>query len=125
MQHPTGSPPFVQSAPATKPTAPPQVIQTANGYTFLTKWGSFGIGDGQFSQPEGIAVDSSGNVYVADYNNDRVQKFNSNGNFITKWGSSGISDGQLSYLQHIAVDSSGNVYVADGGNNRIQVFAPS
>ena len=37
--------------------------------------------------PHGIAIDSSGNVYVADYGNNRIQKFTSNGNFITKWGS--------------------------------------
>ena len=39
--------------------------------------------------PKGIATDSSGNVYVADMDNNRIQKFDSNGNFITKWGSHG------------------------------------
>ena len=73
MQHPSG----------------PPVIQTANGYSFITKWGSNGTADGQFSSPAGVAVDSSGNVYVADNGNYRIQKFNSNGTFITKWGSSG------------------------------------
>jgi len=42
---------------------------------FLTKWGSFGAGDDQFSQPAGAAVDGEGNVYVADYGNNRIQKF--------------------------------------------------
>ena len=37
----------------------------------------------------GVATDSSGNVYVADIDNNRIQKFDSNGNFITKWGSNG------------------------------------
>ena len=40
-----------------------------------------------FRSPTGIAVDSSDNVYVADNFNNRVQKFDSDGNFITKWGS--------------------------------------
>ncbi len=35
-------------------------------YTFVTKWGSYGSDDGQFEGPYGVAVDSSGNVYVAD-----------------------------------------------------------
>ena len=60
----------------------------SNG-TFITKWGSEGTGDGQFDSPHGIALDSSGNVYVVDYYNNRIQKFDSNGTFITRWGSEG------------------------------------
>ena len=64
-------------------------------------------------RPEGVAVDSSGNVYVTDYDNDRIQKFASDGKFITTWGSSGSGEGQFTKPQGIAVDSSGNVYVDD------------
>jgi tripartite motif-containing protein 71 len=35
--------------------------------TYLTQWGSYGSGNGQFENPQGIAVDSSNNVYVADF----------------------------------------------------------
>ena len=45
--------------------------------------------DGQFDFPSGIDVDSSGNVYVTDESNHRIQKFDSNGKFITKWGFNG------------------------------------
>ena len=45
----------------------------AETYIFLTKWGGFGSGDGQFRFPVGVAVDGSGYVYVLDDN--RVQKF--------------------------------------------------
>ena len=77
-----------------------------------------------FNTANGISVDSfSGNVYVVDVNNHRIQKFDSDGNFITKWGSEGTGDGKLYYPLGISVDSSGNVYVADTSNNSIQVFA--
>ena len=58
-------------------------------YEFVTTWGSYGSGDGQFQGAAGVAVDAAGNVYVADDWNHRIQKFTSNGTFITKWGSEG------------------------------------
>ena len=69
-------------------------------------------------------MDNRDNVYVADRNNHRIQKFDSDGNFITKWGKEGIGDGEFYYPHDIAVDSSGNVYVAEEYNHRIQKFAP-
>ncbi|MBF0457690.1 MAG: hypothetical protein HQK99_07325 [Nitrospirae bacterium] len=52
-------------------------------FKFLTKWGSYGAGDGQFHNgPYGIAVDSSGYVYVTDTNGGRVEKFTSDGTFL-------------------------------------------
>ena len=95
-----------------------------DSYEFVLKWGGQGTGDSQFSGPMGIAVNSEGNVYVADYYNHRIQKFDSDGNFITKWGSYGTADSHFQSPLGIAVDSEGNVYVADRNNNRIQKFAP-
>jgi streptogramin lyase len=92
------------------------------GYRFVTKWGSLGSGDGQFSRPIGIAVDSSGNVLVADYLNSRIQKFTPQGVFITKWGSQGSGDGQFNWSGGVAGDSLGNVYVCDTNGDRIQKF---
>jgi hypothetical protein len=44
-------------------------------YSFIAKWGSEGDGDGQFKYPVGVAVDTSGNVYVTDSDNHRIQVF--------------------------------------------------
>jgi DNA-binding beta-propeller fold protein YncE len=53
----------------------PRIQKFASNGTFITKWGSFGKGDGQFVDPEHIAVDSKGFVYVTDRSNNNVQKF--------------------------------------------------
>jgi DNA-binding beta-propeller fold protein YncE len=76
------------------------------------------------SWPVGIAVDSSsGNVYVADTGNNRIQVFSSNGTFISRWGGYGSGNGTFNQPARIAVDQKGHVYVADTANHRIQVFS--
>ena len=77
---------------------------------------------GQFLSAAGIAVDSSGNIYVADSGANVVRKFSSTGTSIGTIGSSGSGDGQFSLPVGIAIDSANNLYVADSGNNRIQKF---
>ena len=91
-------------------------------YNYVTQWGGKGSSNGQFDVPSGVAVDSSGNVFVADSNNSRIQKFDNNGNFLTSWGSKGADSGQFSLPWSVAVDRLGNVFVADMGNHRIQKF---
>jgi hypothetical protein len=85
--------------------------------------GIAGSGDGQFNDPMGIGLDSTGNVYVADTGNDRVQKFTSDGNFLMQFGAHGAGNGQFNGAKDVAVDSLGFVYVADEFNNRIQRFS--
>ena len=87
---------------------------------------NFGSANGSFYYPQGVAVDGSGNFYVADNSNNRVQKFDSQGNFITYIGasapSSSAANGSFHYPKAVAFDGSGNFYVADLGNNRVQKF---
>mgnify|MGYP000881563720 CR=1 FL=1 len=90
--------------------------------SYVTQWGSFGAGAGQFGDPSGVAVDSIGNVYVTDFQMRHVQKFDPQGNYLMEWGSFGTGDGQFGFLEGIAIDSFDHVYVVDGGNSRIQKF---
>ena len=66
-----------------------------------------------FNRPSDVAVDASGNIYIADTYNDHIQKLNSDGILLTKWGSTGTGDGQFWGPHGVAVDASGNIYVAD------------
>ena len=100
----------------------PGVANPGLPLVFLTKWGTLGAVDGELNSPSGVAVDGSGNVYVADTANHRVHKFTSTGTFVRRWGTNGSGDGQFSNPRGVAVDGSGNVYVADTGNNRVQEF---
>ena len=78
---------------------------------------------GQFSTPNGLAVDGTGSIFVVDQDNDRVQRFNAkNMTFINSWGTTGSLTGQFNTPQGVAVDHNGNVYVTDSGNSRIQEF---
>jgi DNA-binding beta-propeller fold protein YncE len=74
--------------------------------------------------PWGVTLDSQGNVFVADWRNDRVQKFTPEGGFLASYGESGQGDGQFNRPSSVAVDSDGYIYVADRGNERVQVLRP-
>jgi DNA-binding beta-propeller fold protein YncE len=93
--------------------------------SYLIQWGSYGTNNGQLEYPEGVAVDSSNNVYVSDANNNRIEKFDGNGTYLTQWGNYGTYNGQFAGPEGIAVDGSNNVYVADEANDRIEKFDSS
>ncbi len=94
----------------------------AAGLSFLLKWGTNGTADGQFSTPRGITVDDAGNVYVAEGNGNRIQKFDANGNFLLKFGVPGDVSGGFVSPSGVAVDSAGNIYTTDSFTNRVQKF---
>jgi len=72
--------------------------------------------------PSYIAANQSGDIYVADCDNNRIQKFDTNGKFLCKWGSKGRGYGQFISPYGVAVDKAGDVYVTDPGNHRVQKF---
>ena len=96
--------------------------------TLLGAWGAdggngtAGTGPGQFNSPRGIAIDAAGNVYVADYYNDRIEKLSSTGSFIGEWGIKGTRPGRFENPAGVAIDGAGHVYVVDYGNNRVEAF---
>ncbi|HTT96160.1 MAG TPA: hypothetical protein VMF55_15930 [Solirubrobacterales bacterium] len=68
---------------------------------------------------------TTGDIYVADELNRRMQRFTAWGEFLGAWGSQGAGAGEFNGPQGVAVDSAGNVYVFDRENRRIQKFTPA
>src|SRR5439155_1567369 len=124
---PTSGPTTTSSSTTTDPSSTTSTTVPPCG-TFLLKWGApLGAGNGELNSPTGVATDGSGNVYVADTGNHRIQKFDAGGTFLTAWGSEGSGDGQFGPTSPhgVATAGSGNVYVSDPGNSRIQQSAAS
>ena len=118
-----------------------RIRKVNSGGTITTLAGVGGLGNSGFSgdggpanaaqlnSPSGVALDSAGNVYVADTGNGRIRKVDTNGVITTVAGRGNGStpgDGgpalnaQLANPSEVAVDASGNIYIADVGNGTIR-----
>ncbi|HUI55721.1 MAG TPA: hypothetical protein VLY04_12165 [Bryobacteraceae bacterium] len=84
----------------------------------------------ELNVPSGLALDASGNLYIADFSNNRVRRVSPGGTITTVAGNGSIgysgdsgsaASAQLTTPSGVAVDSSGNLYIADTGNNAVRV----
>ena len=87
-------------------------------YVVVKKWGSYGLGNGQFNNPTGIICDGDNNIYVVDSGNDRIQKFTSDGGFIMTWGSNGSNLDEFNFPLDIYISSVDTLYITDYYNHR-------
>ncbi len=99
----------------------PRVQKFDTQGNFLASYGTAGSGPGQFNGAGLGAIDSFGNMYIADLLNTRVQKLDASGNFLMAWGTSGTENGQFFMPVAIVLDDAGRLYIADM-TDRIQVF---
>lgn len=101
------------AAPARAQLSPP----------WLGAWGAYGYETGAFRHCGAVAVDGDGDVFVADEDNERVQKFTARGAFLLAIGP-GLPDTlAFSRPAGLACSRDGKLYVADWGNNRVEVFS--
>jgi outer membrane protein assembly factor BamB len=98
------------------PTATP--VSPALGQGVLMTIGQQGSGGGEFRNPQGLALDEQGNIYVADTGNARIQILDPQGNFLLA-----ISDERFMGPRYIAVDDAGRIYVTDLSES-VHVFNP-
>ena len=81
----------------------------------------------------GIALDSQGNLFLAEFDDSRIYKYSTSGKLLAQWGELGSGPGQLEAPDKLAFDAQGNLYVTEvgsrstgeGQNNRVQKFSPT
>lgn len=93
----------------------PILVHNANATVPQLSFGSLGSGPGQLHLPRGIAVDDSGNIYVADNRNHRVEVFGPSGKYVSEFDKGGIPEG-------IAIDRSGDIVVLDRANMTVEKY---
>lgn len=88
------------------------------------KFGEFGVMEGQFTEPSGVAVNAQNDIIVADTNNHRIQIFDKEGRFKFQFGECGKKDGQLLYPNRVAVvKSSGDIVVTERSpTHQVQIY---
>ena len=84
--------------------------------------GEGGTGEGQFFKPTHVVVDQTGNIFVNDSFNFRVQKFDPDGKFIKSYGKLGDGPGYFARPKGLDVDREGHLYAADAAFQNVQIF---
>jgi DNA-binding beta-propeller fold protein YncE len=123
----------ISPAAVAMPTAPASIggrvpAAAAATFRYLRSFGSgngMQSGPGQFSTPGGAGfAPSSGDLFVTDRMNNRVQEFWPSGKFRRAFGHEGSAHGQFRNPYGLGVNRAGDIYVADEVNNRVQEFSP-
>ncbi|MBF0452788.1 MAG: tandem-95 repeat protein, partial [Candidatus Magnetomorum sp.] len=96
-------------------------------YSFEYTFGTMGSGADQFNMAKDVALDSSGNIYVADYGTHSIKVFSSPGTFSYSvgTGSSGSGPYAFEFPNAIHIDQAGKIYVVDQGSNSIKIYTSS
>ena len=127
-QHPHLTLPLIYSAAGQSQTTFTISTIAGNGVTGYSGDGGSAI-DAELNDPNGVALDSAGNLYIAEFLNERVRKVGTNGTITTVAGTgvAGFSgDGgpatmaSLNGPSRVALDQAGNLYIADSDNHRVR-----
>ncbi len=103
-------------------TKQPESLVSSPPPTFAFQVGVEGGGHAQFRGPKGLALDSQGNVWIADDGNHRVQELSPSGGYLGEFGSWGTGEGQFKEPKGLAIDGHGNIWVVDSLLDRVEEF---
>ncbi|VDM39382.1 unnamed protein product [Toxocara canis] len=109
---------------ATNALYPPRSQIKRHKMIYHCKFGEFGVMEGQFTEPSGVAVNAQNDIVVADTNNHRIQVFDKEGRFKFQFGECGKRDGQLLYPNRVAVNRvTGDFIVTERSpTHQIQIY---
>lgn len=110
-------------------TKPPTPVKGGPAKGITPLFSIYGFGKQRFNSPNGVAVDSSGNIYVADTGRHRVVVFNRSGRYLFRFGSEKVKNkgvrllrGQLLLPLNVAVAGNGDIYVSSLAASKVSVF---
>ncbi len=101
-----------------------QVLDRESGES-VQEIGGIGTEEGKFYKPTHVIVDKEGNLYVNDFFNLRVQKFDAAGNFLKVFGQPGDNLGSFARPKGIGIDREGHLYAVDAAFENVQIFEDS
>ncbi|CAH1777020.1 unnamed protein product [Owenia fusiformis] len=103
---------------------PPKSQLKRQKMIYHCKFGEFGVMEGQFTEPSGVAINAQNDIIVADTNNHRIQIFDREGRFKFQFGECGKRDGQLLYPNRVAVvRTSGDIIVTERSpTHQVQIY---
>lgn len=106
------------------PSYPPKSQIRRQKMIYHQRFGEFGMREGQFTEPSGVATNAQDDIIVADTNNHRIQIFDKEGRFKFHFGEGGKRDGQLLYPNRVAVvKSSGDIIVTERSpTHQVQIY---
>jgi streptogramin lyase len=94
-----------------------------NGLDIFEKLSSITRAAEPFNLPTGVAISSTGDIFVSDgYGNARVHRFSPEGELILSWGEPGAGKGQFRLPHNIWIDKQDRVWIPDRENHRVQIF---
>ncbi len=100
----------------------PQIVKFTNAGAFVDAWGRKGRGPGELWEPQGLTLDSNGDLVVAGFQGHNIVRYDQAGNFLGEFNDHNIQPNEFAQVRGAAVGKDGTLYVTDFWNQLVQVF---